>query len=284
MTEQSVDLGRYDDWLAWLRTQGETDPHVQVVFVGGSAATGGYDDHSDLDVEVLTTPGESTATYRRLLDAALHDLEVAHVWELPEATWPDGRQAFLHLADDATMSTLARERAVPLGPVVRSGFAGSDRPHSPTRIIDLHVSDLGDEHRLIDERRHGVPHVVHDPDGLLQLRHDDEEAMTRARAEAVAQAAARRPTAQWLVNRAIARGDLVEAQAFHFGYGVNSLVRLLRIQHCPARHDFGLRYLGTDLPAGYAERVAALFEGADLQSRADATFAWQDELLAELLP
>jgi hypothetical protein len=59
-------------------------------------------------------------------------------------------------------------------------------------------------------------------------------------------------------------------------------VRLLRIQHCPARHDFGLRYLGTDLPAGYAERIAALFEGEDLQSRADATFAWQDELLAEL--
>ena len=260
MTEQSVDLGRYDDWLAWLRTQGETDAYVQVGFVGGSAATGGYDDHSDLDVEVLTTPGESTATYGRLLDAALHDFEVAHIWELPEATWPDGRQAFLNLTADA-------------GDMSR-----------PTRIIDLHVSALADAHRIVDERRHGVPHVVHDPDSLVELRHDDEEAMARARAEAVAQAAARRPTAQWLVNRAIARGDLVEAQAFHFGYGVNPLVRLLRIQHCPARHDFGLRYLGTDLPAGYAERVAALFEGADLQSRADATFAWQDELLAELLP
>lgn len=253
-----TDLSRYDDWLAWLRERATSDPAIRVVFIGGSAVTGGYDVHSDLDVEVLATPGEAVATYRRLLDAALRDFEVHHVWELPEATWPDGRQAFLNLTEDA-------------GDMSR-----------PTRIIDLHVSDLADEHRLIDERRHGVPHVVHDPDGLVEQRHDDETAMAAARADAVAQAAARRPTAQWLVNRALARGDTVEAHAFHIGYGVNPLVRLLRIQHCPARHDFGLRYLRTDLPDGYAERVAALLEGDDLQSRADATFAWQDEVLADL--
>lgn len=235
-----TDLSRYDDWLAWLQRTGETDPDVQVVFVGGSAVTGGYDDHSDLDVEVLATPGKAVATYRRLLEAALRDFEVHHVWELPESTYPDGRQVFLNLTADA-------------------GDMGR-----PTMIIDLHVSDLADGHRLIDERRHGVPRVVHDPDGLVELRHDDEEEMTRSRAEAVEQAAARRPTAQWLVNRAIARGDTVEAVAFHHSYGVSALVRLLRIRHCPARHDFGLRYLGTDLPPGYAERVAALLEGDDL--------------------
>jgi predicted nucleotidyltransferase len=255
-----TDLSRYDDWLTWLGRQAGSDSTIRVVFVGGSAVTGGYDDHSDLDVEVLVTPGEAVATYRRLVDAALGDFAVAHVWELPESTYPDGRQAFLNLTADA-------------GDMSR-----------PTRIIDLHVSDLADEHRLVDERRHGEPFVVHDPDRLVELRHDDEEAMAKARSEAVQQAAARRPTAQWLVNRAIARGDEVEAQAFHFGYGVNPLVRLLRIKHCPARHDFGLRYLRTDLPEGYADRIAALLDGGELQSRADATFAWQDELLTELAP
>jgi len=254
-----TDLSRYDDWLAWLRERPLTDPAVRVVFIGGSAVTGGYDEHSDLDVEVLTTPGEAVATYRRMLDAAQRDFEVHQVWELPEATWPDGRQAFLNLT-----------------------------PHSadmsqPTRIIDLHVSDLSDAHRLVDERRHGEPMVLHDPDGLVELRHDDEESMARSRAEAVEQTAARRPTAQWLVNRALARGDVVEAHAFHVGYAVNPLVRLLRIKHCPERHDFGLRYLRTDLPEGYADRVASLLDGDDLQSRADAAFAWQDELLADLL-
>jgi hypothetical protein len=254
----STDLSRYDDWLGWLREQGETDASVRVVFVGGSAVTGGYDDHSDLDVEVLATPGEAVAAYRRLLSASLGHFEVHQVWELPESTWPDGRQAFLNLTPDA-------------GDVTR-----------PTRIIDLHVSDLADEHRLVDERRHGTPYVLHDPEGLVELRHDDEAEMERARVEAVRQAAARRPTAEWLVNRAIARGDDTEAVAFHLSYGISTLVRLLRVKHSPARHDFGLRYLGTDLPPGYAERVAALLPGPDLAARAAATFAWQDELLAEL--
>lgn len=255
-----TDLSRYDDWLAWLRTQGGSDPAVRVVFVGGSAVTGGYDDHSDIDVEVLTTPGEAVAAYQRLLDAARRDFDVYAVWELPEATWPDGRQAFLNLTPDAGDLTV------------------------PTRIIDLHVSDLADHHRIVDPRRHGEPLVLHDPAGLVELRPDDEEAMERERREAVAQIAARRPTAAWLVNRAIARGQLAEAVAFHLQFAVSPLVRLLRIVHSPARHDFGLRYLDTDLPPGYAARVAALLPGPDLQARADAAFAWQDELLVELSP
>jgi predicted nucleotidyltransferase len=254
-----TDLSRYDDWLAWLRDRGETDPAIRAVFVGGSAVTGGYDDHSDLDVEVLATPGEAVATYGRLLDAARRNFEVHQLWELPESTYPDGRQAFLNLTPDA-------------------GDMGR-----PTRIIDLHVSDLADEHRLVDERRHGEPLVVHDPEGLVGLRHDDEHAMEQSRREAFEQAGARRQTAEWLVNRALARGDEAEAFAFHFSYGVSTLVRLLRIRHCPARHDFGLRYLRTDLPQGYADRVAALLDGpGTLGERARATFAWQDELLTEL--
>ncbi|MDX6358743.1 MAG: hypothetical protein QOH37_1797 [Nocardioidaceae bacterium] len=253
-----TDLSRYDDWLAWLRQQGETDPDVRVVFLGGSAVTGGFDEHSDIDVEVLATPGAAVAAYRRLLDAARRDFEVYAVWELPEATWPDGRQAFLNLTPDAGDVSV------------------------PTRIVDLHVSDLADHHRIVDPRRHGEPLVVHDPDGLVELGPDDEEAMERERRDALAQIAARRPTAAWLVNRAVARGQVAEAVAFHLQFAVNPLVRLLRIVHSPARHDFGLRYLDTDLPAGYAERVEALLPGPDLQDRADAAFAWQDELLTGL--
>src|SRR5215213_2674104 len=156
-----TDLSRYADWLAWLRDQGQNDPDVRAVLVGGSAVTGGADAGSDLDVEVLATPGEAVATDERMLYAALGAFDVHHVWELPEATYPDGRQAFLNLTTDA-------------GDMSRA-----------TRIIDLSVLDLTDVHRLRDERRHGEPLVVHDPDGLVELRHDDEEAMARARAEAV---------------------------------------------------------------------------------------------------
>ena len=70
--------------------------------------------------------------------------------------------------------------------------------------------------------------------------------------------------------------------SFHLSFAVTPVVRLLRIVHCPARHDFGLRYLDTDLPEGYAARVEALLPGPDLAERAAAAFAWQDDLLAEL--
>lgn len=250
------DLSRYDDWLAFLRELPGHVPAVRVVVVSGSAVTGGFDEHSDLDVQVWCE-GLSTPTYDALLALARDRFEVDHVWELPEATWPSARQCFVHLQPDA--ADLSR----------------------PTRLVDVWVDEVPDR-LTIDTRRHGVPLVLHDPGGLLLLEADDEAELAAARREAVEQAAARRQTAAWLVERAIARGDLAEATAFHMRFAVEPLVRLLRITHCPARHDFGLRYLRSDLPPGVAERVDAVLPGPDLAGRARAAFAWQDELLTEL--
>ncbi|MCW2792237.1 MAG: polymerase beta domain protein region [Nocardioides sp.] len=168
----TTDLSRYDDWLAWLAERGRDDPDVRVVWVGGSVATGGYDEWSDLDVDLLCTPGAADAVHDRLVARAREDFDVDHVWELPRSTWPDGRQCFVNL--QARPGALAE----------------------PTRIIDLHVSDLGDHHRFVDVRRHGTPIVVHDPDGLVELRHDDETALAAAIVEAVDQVRQRRATAE----------------------------------------------------------------------------------------
>ena len=255
--DRSPDLGRYDDWLAFLRELGETDPDVRVVWIGGSAATGGWDQWSDIDVDLLCTPGTSSAVHDRLVGAARDRLGVDHVWELPLSTWPDGRQSFINMQ--------ARPGAL----------------EEPTRIVDLHVSDLSDHHRFVDVRRHGTPVVVHDPDGLIELRHDDPEQIRREIAEAVDQARQRRATAEWLVNRALARGQLPEATALYLRFGLGVVVQLLRIEHCPWRHDFGLRYLRTDLPADAADRVYALLPGAaPLTDLAAACFPWMDELLS----
>ena len=256
LAPMAADLSRYDDCLDLLTTLPARVPALQVVVVNGSAVTGGWDDHSDLDVEAWCD-GDATTTYDAVLALARQELPVDHVWELPVATWPTGRQCFVHLQPDA--ADLGR----------------------PTRLLDV-VVQTTPERLTMDTRRHGVPLVLHDPDGLLVLEDDDEAEMAEQRAQAVEQAAARRQTAAWLVERAIARGDLAEATLLHLRFAVEPLVRLLRIQHCPARHDFGLRYLRTDLPAGMAEQVEALLPGPDLSVRARAAFAWQDELLREL--
>lgn len=252
----AADLSRYDDCLRFLTALPDRVPALQVVVVNGSAVTGGWDEHSDLDVEAWCS-GDAATTYDALLALARQDLPVDHVWELPEATWPTGRQCFIHLQPDA--ADLSR----------------------PTRLLDV-VVQTTPERLTMDTRRHGVPLVLHDPDDLLVLEDDDAAELDAQRRQAVAQTAARRQTAAWLVERAIARGDLAEATALHLRFAVEPLVRLLRVRHCPARHDFGLRYLRTDLPAGMAEQVEALLPGPDLSVRARAAFAWQDELLDEL--
>jgi hypothetical protein len=252
----AADLSRYDDWLAFLTALPDEVPALQVVVVNGSAVTGGWDEHSDLDVEAWCR-GDATPTYDAVLALARARFEVDHVWEVPEATWPTGRQCFIHLQPDA--ADLSR----------------------PTRLVDV-VIQTTPERLTMDTRRHGVPMVLHDPDGLLLLEDDDEAEMEAQRQQAVAQTAARRQSAAWLVERAIARGDLAEATGLHLRFAVEPLVRLLRIRHCPARHDFGLRYLRTDLPEGMAERVEALLPGPDLAVRSRAAFAWQDEVLRDL--
>jgi hypothetical protein len=255
-----TDLARYADWVAWLEEQGRDDPDVLVVWVGGSAATGGWDEWSDLDVDVLCTPGTVHEVYARMMARARERFEVADLWELPFATWPDGRQCFVSLQS-------------------RPGLLDE-----PTRIIDLHLSDLGDHHRFVDVRRHGRPIVLHDPDGLLVLRHDDETGLRAGLDQAVDQARQRRVTGEWLVNRAIRRGHVAEAVDLYLRFALGAVVRLLRAEHCPWRHDFGLRYLRDDLPAPIAERVESLVPGhteASLEQLSAACYAWLDELLAE---
>ncbi len=251
------DLSRYDDWTEWLRDRAREDPDIRAVWVVGSAVTGGYDEWSDLDADLVCTPGEQEATYRRLLDRALTDFAVDHVWELPRETWPDGRQCFVNLQH-------------------RPGLL-----EEPTRIVDLRISPSSEAHTRLDVRRHGTPIVLHDPDRLLVLQEDDEQELAEAIAAAVDQVRQRRGTGEWLVNRAIVRGHLAEATDFYLRFALGPLVRLLRVRYCPWRHDYGLRYLDDDLPADVASRLATLVPGPDLRERSAACFAWQDELLAD---
>ena len=252
-----ADLTRYDDWMGWLRRRGSSDPDLLVVWVGGSATTGGYDEWSDLDVELLCKPGTVHQVYDRLLGQARDDFAVDHVWELPLDTWPDGRQCFVNLQ-------------------ARPGLLAE-----PTRIIDLHLSDLSDLHRFVDVRRHGAPIVLHDPEGLVELRADNEQDLAEEIGRSRDQIRQRRGTAEWLVNRNLRRGHLAEATELYLRFALGPLVRLLRFEHCPWRHDFGLRYLDTDLPTAVATRVAALVPGTgELADLSAAAFAWMDELLA----
>ena len=204
----------------------------------------------------LCTPGTAPSAYARWLGRARADFEIRDVWEPPAATWPDGRQCFLNLQD-------------------RPGLL-----LEPTRLVDLVLLDLADRHSHIDVRRHGTPIVLHDPESLIFLEPEDT---STAMAEALDQVRQRRVTGEWLVNRAIARGHVAEAVDLYLRFALAAVVRLVRVEHCPWRHDFGLRYLREDLPDEVADRVEELVPGASsttLDELSLRCFAWLDELLA----
>ncbi len=253
----SADLSRYADWLSWLTQHAEADLDVVAVWIGGSAVTGGYDDWSDLDITVLSRETTFAAVYARLLAGARADFAIADVWEVPEATWPNGRQCFLN-------------------PQERPGLL-----LEPTLLLDVCVLDVSEERRHVDVRRHGTPLVLHDPGHLVALRPDDPVALDAAIATGLDQVRQRRVTGEWLVNRSIRRGHDAEALDLYLRFALGPLVRLLRTEHCPWRHDFGLRYLHEDLPADVADRVDSLVPGrGELAELSAACFAWQDDLLA----
>ena len=250
-----TDLSRYADWTAWLTEQAAVDPDVHCLWVSGSAATGGYDEWSDLDVDVLCTPGRSACGLRPVAGAGPCRLRRAQrvggprarlAGRTPVLPEPAGPPRPPPRADPHRRPARLRPVRQALAPR-RTPARHPDRPARPRRA-----------HRPRGGGRQGRPPGCRRP-GQAAAGHRRVAGQPRDRA------------------RPRRRGDrlLPELRS-------KTLVRLLRVEHCPWRHDFGLRYLRADLPADIADRVEELVPGATSASLEELSlrcFAWIDELL-----
>jgi hypothetical protein len=167
------DLSRYADILTWIDDLAERDADLVCCWIGGSAVTGGYDEHSDLDINVLAAPKTFARVFDDLVASLTSRFAVTSLWRLPDETYADGRQLFATF--DGSPGALDR----------------------PTRLLDVVVYEATDEHRHIDVRRHGTPLVRFDPDGLIVLRDDDEAGLRRGAEHTVDQIRQRRLVAEW---------------------------------------------------------------------------------------
>ncbi len=90
---------------------------------------------------------------------------------------------------------------------------------------------------------------------------------------------------QMFVRKTINRGQEVEALAAFWGYTLKPLVELLRMRYCPARWDFGMRYLKRDLPGPAYERLQDIIfvkDYADIEDHLARAVEWGEKLLHEL--
>ena len=248
---------RFVPSATWLQSFAAGTPGVVATYLGGSLATDRVDADSDLDGQVMVEPGRAQEVFDAMLAALQRDWQVDGLWLVPTPTWHGGIQLF---------ATVARD----------------DHPPPPL-WVDLLVADAGSRWLAVDERRHGRPVVLFDPDEQVHLVPEDDEKLHAEALESARRVAERLHTAEWLIMKAVRRGHWPEAHAYHLRLGVEPVVQLLRTIHAPARWDFGLRYLD-DLPEHEAARVLDLLPGRrDLGDQVQEAVRWQRELLAQVL-
>ncbi len=235
--------------ITTLHTALDRDPAVLAAFLGGSDATGRTDRLSDIDVVVVVEPGAVEDTFTAMHIALEALSPISHRWRLPEPTWHGHAQEFLALRDA-----------------------------TPEHFVDVVVEEPSGGERFLDVDRHGTPLVLFDRAGVITsepLDHAELQPRIDARLATLRQ---RFPLFQTLVSRAVRRGFVAEAAVAYQDHTYRPLIELLRIRHCPARFDFGARYLDRDLPAPLRAQVeslalpSSLHEIEEFRGRAQALF------------
>lgn len=236
-------------------------PLVRAAWFGGSDATGRTDAESDVDLYVVVHPGDTSAYWERQQEWLQRLAPVRRCFILPEPTSHGAAQRFLQ-------------------------FEGLADEH----MLDVCVLESLEPRVWLDPVRHGAAEVIHDPEGLLVLPEPDAAGLADRLASRRHELETVVPLFSHLVTKAVRRGRPLEALAFYHAMVLRPLVELLRICHCPGRHDFGMRYLERDLPADLHDRLLGLafVPGAtDLPSRCRDALALFHETLAahpDILP
>jgi hypothetical protein len=222
-------------------------PHVLAGWEGGSAAFSASDDYSDIDLNYLV---DDAISFDVLYAAAEEALSL--------------------------ISPIILNHAAPPGRYFQLQNAGA------FLLVDLCFFRLGSRDHCLDVRRHGHPVKLFDKGEWLRERPLSDTAITAAIANRREELHRWFPASQAFVHKAMLRGHDVEAIAAFWAYTLKPLVELLRMRYCPARWDFGLRYLDRDLPPDIYQHVRELMfvrDVADLTIKFADAAAWGQQIL-----
>lgn len=220
---------------------------LRALWQAGSAANARADEWSDIDL-IAVVRDESVGQIFSQVEATLErQFGIDLLWKVPEPTWHGHSQRFYRL-----------------------------RHASPYHLVDLVVQKESARERFLEQRRHGVPIVCIDRDGIVKPAAADPEAWQDRISFRTRELAVTFPMFQPFVTKELRRGRNVDAYSFYFAFTIRPLVEMLRIRHCPDRFDFGLRYLTHDLPADLAREVESLVyvgSAAELEQKQAAAVA-----------
>ena len=225
-------------------------PHVLAGWEGGSAAFDLVDEYSDIDLNFLLDDTAQADPFYAVVESALD-----------------------------TVSPISASHPAPPGRYYKLTDGGD------FLLVDVCIFQSESFSEYLDVERHGKLRPLFDKGQWLR---SDTSGVASQRA---ARAKRRDDLEEWFsvsqnfVHKAILRGHEVEAVAAFWGYTLKPLVELLRMRYCPARWDFGMRYLDRDLPGPvYDELRDIMFVGEsdDIAEHLSKAIAWGERLLREL--
>ncbi|HEV3215108.1 MAG TPA: hypothetical protein VGZ27_05270 [Vicinamibacterales bacterium] len=225
-------------------------PVVLAGWEGGSAAFRAVDGYSDIDLTYLVEDGASSELLYGTAQTALEiisPIATSH-------TAPPGRYYKLQAANEFL-------------------------------FVDLCFVRVGAADHFLEVERHGRVVPIFDKGNWLRRRPLDEEALATKRLTRYRELHSWFPVSQSFVRKAILRGRHAEAVTAFWDYTMKPLAELLRMRYCPARWDFGMRYLDRDLPPAVYERVrdlAFVKDLDDLDAKHVQATTWASTLLHEL--
>jgi len=154
-------------------------------------------------------------------------------------------------------------------------------------LVDICNYDTGNFRECLDISRHGIIRPLFDKGQWLSVAGSAETTHCAHRDKRLQELKTWFTISQNFVHKSINRGQKAEAFAAFWGYTLKPLVELLRMRYCPARWDFGMRYLQRDLPGPvYDELQNTMFVHTpnDIAEHLAQAIAWGERLLRELDP
>jgi hypothetical protein len=151
-------------------------------------------------------------------------------------------------------------------------------------LVDVCIFQSRSFSDCLEVERHGKIRPLFDKGQWLRSDTSGVVSQVAARAKRREDLEAWFSVSQNFVRKAVVRGHEVEALAAFWAYTLKPLVELLRMRYCPARWDFGMRYLERDLPGPvYDELREIMFvgESAVLAEHLAKAVAWGEKLLRE---
>jgi hypothetical protein len=225
-------------------------PDVLAGWEGGSAAFGATDEYSDLDLNFLAAD-----------TAAMDELYSA------------GEAAI------GSVSPITLVHAQPPGRYYKLEDGGD------FFLVDLCLFRAGASGQGLDVERHGRVRRLFDKGNWLEGGSDEASSTEARRLRRLQDLEGWFAVSQSFVWKAVHRDRQIEALAAFWGYTLRPLVELLRMRYCPARWDFGMRYLDRDLPVDVYQRLHRIMyvqEPAELADHLTRAIEWGEQLLRDL--